>query len=62
MDGVALNEVQKRIRAEEHTAADLHVVNTAVENVISQSLRADSEHLRGSCDIEQILKRVPALH
>jgi hypothetical protein len=62
MDGVALNEVPKRIRAEEHTAADLDVINTAVKNMISQRLGAYSEHLRGSCDIEQILKLVPTLH
>jgi len=62
MDGVALNEVPKCIGAEERTAADLDVINTAVKNVISQCLGADSEHLRGSGDIEQTLKLLPARH
>jgi len=61
MDGVAFNEVPKRIRAEEHAAADLDIINTAVKNVISQRLRAYSEHLRGSGDIEQTLKLVLTL-
>jgi hypothetical protein len=47
MDGVAFNEVPKRIRAEEHAAADLDVINTAVKNVISQRFGAYSEQLRG---------------
>jgi hypothetical protein len=37
-----LNEVPKRIRAEEHTAADLDIIDTAVKNVISQRLGAYS--------------------
>jgi hypothetical protein len=42
MNGIALNEVPKRIRAEEHAAADLDVINTAVKDVIAQRLRAYS--------------------
>jgi len=62
MDCVALDEVPKPIRAEEHTAAYLYVINTAVKNVIAQRLGTDSEQLRGSRDIEQILKPVPAVN
>jgi len=62
MDGVALNEVPKPIRAEEHAAADLDVINTAVKNVIAQGFGAYSEQLRGSRNIEQILNLVPALN
>jgi hypothetical protein len=42
MDGIALNKVPKRIRPEEHAAADLDVINTAVKDVIAQRLRAYS--------------------
>ena len=62
MDGIALNKVPKRIRAEEHAAADLDVINTAVKDVVAQRLGAYSEHFRGSRDIEQTLKLVPTLH
>ena len=62
MDCIALNEVPEPIRAEQHAAAYLYVINTAVKNVIAQRLGADSEQLRGSRDIEQILKLVPALN
>ena len=62
MDCVALNEVPKPIGAEEYAAAHLYVINTAVKNVIAQRLGTDSEQLRGSRDIEQILKLVPALN
>jgi hypothetical protein len=62
MDCVPLNEVPKPVRAEEHTAAYLYVINTAVKDVIAQRLGADSEQLRSSRDIEQMLKLVPALN
>jgi hypothetical protein len=62
MDGLALNEVPKPIRAEEYTATDLDVIDTAVKNVIAQRLGAYSEQLRSFWDIEQILKLVPALN
>jgi len=61
MDGVALYEIPKPIRAEEHSTADLDIVNAAVKNVIAQRLGTYSEHLRRSCDIEQILKGVLTL-
>jgi len=61
MDGIALNKVPKRIRAGEHAAADLDVINTAVKDVVAQRLGAYSEHLRGSRDVEQTLKFLPVL-
>jgi hypothetical protein len=42
MDGVSLNKVPKRIRAEEHAAPDLDVIDAAVKNVIAQRLGAYS--------------------
>ena len=62
MDGVALNKIPKPIRTEEHAAADLDVINTAVKNVIAQRLGAYSEHFCGSGNVEQTLKFLPALH
>ena len=62
MNGVSLNEIHKPIWAEEHAAADLYVIDTAVENVIAQRFGAYSEHLRGSGDIKETLKLLPALH
>ena len=62
MDGIPLNEIQQPIWSEEHAGTDLYVVDTAVEDVIAQRLRAYSEHLRGLGDIEQTLKLVPTLH
>jgi hypothetical protein len=61
MDGIALNELHQPIWAEEDSATDLYVLDTAMEDVIAQRLRAYSEHLRGSRDIEQALKFLPAL-
>ena len=56
MDGVTLNKIPKRIRAEENAASDLYVIDTPMEDVIPQRLGAYSEHLRGSGDIEQTLE------
>jgi hypothetical protein len=62
MNGIPLNELHQPIWAEEDSATDLYVVDTAVEDVIAQCFGAYSEHLRGPWDIEQILKLLPARH
>ena len=62
MNGIPLNELHQPVRAEEHRATDLYVLDMAMEDVIAQRLRAYSEHLCGPCDIEQTLKLVPTLH
>ena len=62
MNGIPLNEIQQPIWAEEHAGTDLYVIDTAVEDMIAKRFGAYSEYLRGSWDIEQTLKLLPARH